>query len=182
MLEDWKLIESREIFKGKIFDIHEKLYHKPEKLGEFKADVIILPDWVNIIGVNDEGNILLIRQFRFGTDRIELEIPAGIIEPGEDPEKAAIRELKEETGYGVKTIKKIGVVSANPGFLNNKCYTYLASLSTKGEVNFDPNEIIESEFATPSQVRKYLNEGKITNAFGAIGFLWYSLYKNGLHF
>ncbi len=130
-----------------------------------------------IIGFNEEYHILLIRQFRFGTNKIELEIPAGYIEPGESPKEAAIRELKEETGYSVKNVKQIGVVDANPAIMNNKCYTFLAELSEKGDIKLDPDEIIETEFATQSQCFEYLRQGIIKNAYIVVAFFWFALYN-----
>ncbi len=178
MLEDWKLLKSAQVFASGPFNVMQKNYINPENKSDFKAHVLDLPDWVNIIGMNDEGNILLIKQYRFGTNSISLEIPGGCVEPDEIPEKAAIRELKEETGYGAKKIECIGVVDANPAIMNNKCYSFLAKISEKGDVKLDPNEIIETEFATPVRVKKYLKEGKITNAYVIGAFLWFALYND----
>ena len=70
-------------------------------------------------------------------------------------------------------------MNANPAIMNNKCYTFLAKLSrNRGQVNFDPDEIIEMEFATPKQVKKYLVENKITNAYVVLAFLWFYLYND----
>ena len=175
MLKEWKLLKSQKIFERGLFKILRKSYNKPDKCEKILAYVLDLLDWVNIVGLNEDGNILLIKQFRFGTDKIELEIPGGIVEFGESPKDAAIRELKEETGYIIKNIKRIGFVDANPAIMNNKCYTFLAELSDKGEVNFDPDEIIEMEFASPKQVKKLLKEGKITNAYSVLALQWFFL-------
>ena len=121
-----------------------------------------------------------IKQYRFGTDKIELEIPGGIIEPEESPKDGAIRELKEETGYSVKSVKQIGFVDANPAIMNNRVFTFLAELSNKGKVEFDPDEEIESEFAAPAKIKQYLREGKITNAYVVDAFLWYILHENNI--
>ena len=168
MLKEWKLMKSQKIFERGLFKILQKSHNKPDKSEKVLAYVLDLLDWVNIVGLNEDGNILLIKQFRFGTDKIELEIPGDIVEFGESPKDGAIRELKEETGYNVKNIKRIGFVDANPAIMNNKCFTNLATLSDKGEVNFDPDEIIEMEFESPNQVKKLLKEGKITNAYSVL--------------
>ena len=175
MLKEWKLLKSQKIFEKGLFKILQKSYNKPDKSEKVLAYVLDFLDWVNIVGLNEDGNILLIKQFRFGTDKIELEIPGGIVEFGESPKDASIRELKEETGYIIKNIKRIGFVDANPAIMNNKCYTFLAELSDKGEVNFDPDEIIEMEFASPKQVKKLLKEGKITNAYSVLALQWFFL-------
>ena len=79
MLENRKLIKSRQVFTSDPFDVMEKVYINPENKGEFTAHIFDVPDWVNIIGINEDGNILLIKQYRFGTYQIELEIPGGFI-------------------------------------------------------------------------------------------------------
>ncbi|TXT53403.1 MAG: hypothetical protein BAJALOKI1v1_2450003 [Promethearchaeota archaeon] len=173
MIDEWKILKSEKLLGLNIFDVVRRYYQRPDNKKKIYAHILELPNWVNIVGIDEENRILLIKQFRFGNNRIELEIPGGIIEKEETPKEAAIRELKEETGYTVKTIKSIGTVDANPAFMNNKCFTFLAELSTKGCTNFDPNEIIELEFATPSQVKQYLHGNIISNAYCVIGLFWY---------
>ena len=180
MLKNWELLGLKSLFKSFPFSVMQKTYMKPDDEGEFNANVLKSRDWVNIIATNEKDEILLIRQYRFGTDKIELEIPGGIIDPGETPKEAAIRELREETGYETDHLKQIGIVAANPAIMNNYCYTFLASVSKKGKVDFDPDEIIESEFASPSFVKHHLKRGRIKNALVVAAFLWYALLsKNG---
>jgi 8-oxo-dGTP pyrophosphatase MutT (NUDIX family) len=179
MLQKWIVNEEKTIFKSFPFNVVEKQYIKPDQ-DKFKAYILQMPDWVNIIGIDSENKILLIKQFRFGTDLIELEIPGGIIESDEKPKEAASRELEEETGYKVepKNLKQIGVVDANPAIQTNKCYTFLAeNISPSGKINFDEDEIIEHEFFTPNQVREFIRSGKITNSYIITAFHWLALCR-----
>mgnify|MGYP006302139819 CR=1 FL=1 len=179
MIEKWECEKRKKILSLNIFDIFENQYQRPDNNKEFKANILDAPDWVNIIGVNDKNEILLIRQFRFGTETIELEIPGGIKNENESPKEAALRELQEETGYKAKKIEKIGFVYSNPAFMTNTCYTYLATLNDRpGKPHFDPNEIIEKEFASIEEIKKYLDTGQIRNAYCAIGLFWYLFHEH----
>lgn len=176
MIGKWELLKEENVFSCIPFKVSKKTYKEPKKGSKFEAYILDVADWANIIGINENNEVLLIRQFRFGTDLIELEIPGGVIEKGEAPLKGAIRELKEETGYLTKSIIQIGCVDSNPAIMNNKCYTFLAKLGEKGDVNFDPNEDIESEFVTQDKIKDLLLNGKITNAYIVAAFNWYFLH------
>jgi 8-oxo-dGTP pyrophosphatase MutT (NUDIX family) len=179
MLQKWIVDGKKTIFESFPFNVVKKQYIKPD-LSKFDAYILEMPDWVNIIGINSENKILLIKQFRFGTDRIELEIPGGIIESAESPMEAASRELEEETGYQVKiqNLTQIGFVDANPAIQTNRCYTFLAEdISPSGTINFDEDEIIEHEFFTPVEVRNFIRSRKITNSYIITAFHWLALCR-----
>lgn len=106
------------------------------------------PDWVTIIPVlkNEEGEdcFLLVKQYRHGSDSITLEFPAGLVDPGEDSETTAMRELREETGYRAGSITKVGEINPNPAFMSNKCTTYIVRDLEKVDVqSLDEHEEIE---------------------------------------
>ena len=177
MLDRWKLTKTKKILHTKPFSIWQKTYQKPHKEGEFEAFVIQTPDWANIVPITPDGNILLVRQFRFGTNRVELEIPGGVVEPDELPLHAAQRELEEETGYEAASMRQIGVVDQNPAIQTNQCYTFLATdVSPTGRgTHFDPDELLELEFATLKEVRDYIRSGRITNTYIIAAFHWLAL-------
>ena len=180
MLENWKLLKVKTIFKSLPFNLLKKRYLNPTTKKKFAAYVLDAPDWANIVAINDKNEILLVRQFRFGTDKIEMEIPGGCLDKGEDPKKGAQRELREETGFHVEldNLTQIGVVDANPAIQNNRCYTFLAEkISSLGEQNLDPDEIIEFEFASQEKVRSYIRNGQITNTYIIAAFHWLALQK-----
>jgi len=180
MLENWKLLKIKTILKSLPFNLLKKTYINPITKKKFPAFVLDAPDWANIVAISDKNEILLVRQFRFGTDKIEMEIPGGCLDKGEDPKKGAQRELREETGFHVEldNLTQIGVVDANPAIQNNRCYTFLAEkISSLGKQNLDPDEIIEFEFASPEKVRSYIRNGQITNTYIIAAFHWLALHK-----
>jgi ADP-ribose pyrophosphatase len=83
-------------------------------------------DWINIIPITSDQQVVMVGQYRHGTREVTLEIPGGLMEPGDTPEKAAARELLEETGYQAEELVKIGGVSPNPAIFDNRCYTFVA--------------------------------------------------------
>ncbi len=188
MLQPWHLRSQNRVFSSFPFQVWEKIYEKPttqshkESPHPFTAYVLKCPRWANVIALNKTGEILLIRQYRFGTDRIELEIPGGVVESSETPLIAIQRELEEETGYRSAHWQQIGMVDANPAIQTNQCYTFLAEdITPTGHVHFDPDEDIECEFTSFNQMRSYVQNGKITNTFIIAAFYWYNLYLGVLH-
>ena len=178
MVEKYSLKGQETILQTKIFEIKKKRYLKPDLLTPYDAFIIDTSDWVNIIPVTQKNEILLIQQYRFGTDTIEWEIPGGIIEPNEPPLLAAKRELEEETGFISKEWQQIGVVNANPAIQSNKCFTFLAKdVENLGTINFDPDEYIEHHLVPISGLKGYVTSGKITNTFiiAAIYFYFSSI-------
>jgi len=131
-------------------------------------------DWVNITPITPQGEIVLVRQYRRGTDNITLEIPAGSLDPDErDPRSAALRELREETGYVPGEIKLIGKVAVNPAIMSNYCYIYLATNCTlQAELAPDPTEEIAVELVPLKQIRRMIESGEIVHSLGVLGLLW----------
>nr|WP_276599476.1 NUDIX hydrolase [Nannocystis sp. SCPEA4] len=131
------------------------------------------PDWVNLVALTPEGQLVLVRQWRHGTRRFELELPAGAIDRGETPEQAAARELLEETGYSAATISRLGEVAPNAAFQHNRCYTVLAEGCVRtGETDFDEGEDIEIVLCSPSELRAQLG-GPVLNAMVFCGLYWW---------
>lgn len=172
MLQSWELKERVQKYESNPFNVVERMYKKPDGI-DFVASVLEMPDWVNILALNNKDEILLIRQFRFGTDQIELEIPGGCVELNEKPITAAKRELKEETGIIAHNMKQIGYVHSNPAIQTNRCFTFLATdLEDTGVVEFDPDEMIEAEWVQKEKCYQYIKEGKIKNTYIIAAFFW----------
>ena len=147
----WKAEGRKKVFACNIFSVSES-YSKPpdskpdqDNLQTFT--VIDAKDWAIVIPVikNEKGKqFVMVWQWRHGSQCLSLEFPGGVFEPGETPEKAAARELFEETGYYPEKIEKIGEFSPNPAIMSNKVYFFLAeNLTNSGKQHLDEDEYVE---------------------------------------
>ncbi|GJM45570.1 MAG: hypothetical protein DHS20C21_24120 [Gemmatimonadota bacterium] len=136
--------------------------------------VIETPDWVNVVAVTQDDEFVLVRQYRHGRDEVTLEIPGGIIDPGEDPARAAARELEEETGWTGDIPALLGVVDSNPAILSNRCFTYLIrNCERTSDMAQDPGEDIQVVTLGSRDVAEAIASGGITHALVLCAFAWY---------
>ena len=127
------------------------------------------PDWVNIVPITPEGNVVLIRQHRWGVDAETLEIPGGMVDPGESPQDAGVRELAEETGYGGGRVVPLGWVHPNPAIQGNKCWMFaMLDAVVVGETQLDAGEDIEVELVGLSELPGLLDQGAISHALAMV--------------
>jgi 8-oxo-dGTP pyrophosphatase MutT (NUDIX family) len=122
----WKRIRSEPGPDLVIFKARFDWIVNPRNGKTFKAVVLEARDWVNVVALTPEKRLVVVTQYRFGIREISLEIPAGLVDPGETPLQAAMRELDEETGYTAREWKSLGWSYGNPAFLNNRAHTFLA--------------------------------------------------------
>lgn len=132
MSQRWPLVSRRSIYRNQWLAVREDVIRRPAS-GEGIYSVVERLDSLTVIPRDRDGSIVLVRQYRYPVERDSWEIPAGTLEPGEDPLAAARRELVEETGLAARTWTQIGDFWVAPGFCTQISHTYLAEGLEPGE-------------------------------------------------
>jgi len=181
MINHWETISDEILGNLKIFDLHKVQRRNPVSDKEGTFVYLDSPSWVNIIPITRTGNIVLIKQFRHGTNEMTIEIPGGLVELNEDPGSAGERECLEETGYSSDMKAEIlGLTTPNPAFINNKCFSYVwKDVECKSAQNLDGNEEIEVFEKSWDEVTDMIYRGIIHHSLVLNAFFYYIL-KNGL--
>lgn len=176
-IQPWETLQSEPVLRSPIFEIRKVRRRSRDsgKEGEFYR--IDAHDWVNVIAVTDDNRVVLVRQYRHGSDEITLEIPGGIVDEGETPEEAARRELLEEAGYHCAESVIIGRVRSNPALFNNWTWTVLATGLSPGATKFDEHEEIELVELPITDIPELMRNGVITHALVVAAFQWYHLWQ-----
>jgi 8-oxo-dGTP pyrophosphatase MutT (NUDIX family) len=128
-------------------------------------------DWVNVIALTPDQQVVLIKQFRVGANEVCLEIPGGMVDPGETPAEAAARELAEETGYTAPRWHHLGRVSPNPAIMTNWLYTFLAEEAVQtGPQHLEGSEVIDLHVTTLAECHAAIRDGRIDHALVVAAF------------
>ena len=176
MIKPWPYIRSQSEQSYRVFSIRTDTAISPRTGIEHNFYIIESRDWVNIIPLTTDHQVVMVKQYRHGSREVTLEIPGGLLDPGDSPEEAAARELLEETGYQAKDYLKIGVVSPNPAIFSNRCYTFIAQNIKKiCDPMPDQTEDIEVVLVPLSDIPEMIRKGEIDHALVIAAFHWYFL-------
>jgi ADP-ribose pyrophosphatase len=168
----WVRESERTLVSTRILELKSVRFRHPVRGTEKDFIVAHAPDWVNVVALTPEGELVLVNQFRFGSNAFSLEIPGGVIEAGEDPVAAGIRELGEETGYGGGTVRLLGSVNPNPAIQDNRChFVFVEGAVPTVPLNWDSDEEIQVSKAPVTQVLAWARSGRITHSLSVAALM-----------
>jgi 8-oxo-dGTP pyrophosphatase MutT (NUDIX family) len=182
VIQPWPLLTSKVLHAFSIYELRKDTRRSPRTGKAYDFLVLDSRDWINVVPVTPEGNLVLIRQFRHGTASMVWEIPGGMMDAEDmNPEEAARRELLEETGYEPDEMVFLGAVHPNPAIQNNRCHTFLArNVRPHHPQRLDTSEDIEVREAPWSKVSRMVDEGEITHSLVLTALFWYGRHLANL--
>ncbi|WP_246042075.1 NUDIX domain-containing protein [Cohnella pontilimi] len=169
-------LETKPIFQGRIISLQVDTVRLPNG-GTATREIVRHPGAVAVLALLD-GKMLVVEQFRKALEKVQVEIPAGKLEPGEDPMAAAGRELEEETGYRTNKLKLLQSFSTSPGFAEEIIHLYYTDELTKSEVSLDEDEFLTCEAITLDEAWQYIREGRICDAKTLLAVYAWQLKQN----
>jgi ADP-ribose pyrophosphatase len=158
-----RLVSTKRVFEGRLVQVHVDTVSLPDgrqatrEVVDHKPAVVIVP-------FDSDGNVVLVRQYRHAVGRTLLEAPAGGIEPEEDPDACAQRELQEETGFYADELRKLGAFWTAPGVFTEYMHAYVARRLRRSKLDADPDEIIAIERVPVSRLEGLVRDGDIQDA------------------
>mgnify|MGYP003675133842 CR=1 FL=1 len=162
---EWIRESSRRLLQTRVFEVQAREFRHPQRDQGKEFFVIDAPDWAVVAPITPGGELILVNQFRFGSQELSLELPGGVVEPGEEPAAAAARELAEETGYVGAAPVLLGSVYPNPAIQSNRAHLILIpEVKLTRETAWDVDEELGLLLAPIGDVLQWARAGKITHA------------------
>ena len=171
-MRQWKPRSIDTIAEHKLLSVQRHHLESGDRRRE--ALVFESADWVNVVPLLDDGRVVLVRQWRFGIGGFSLEVPGGLVEPGEDPAATAARELEEETGYRAERVERLGQVDTNPALFTNRMTFWLATGLERitAEPEGDGEEELEAVIVPLDEVTGMILDGRISHSLAVCSFFF----------
>ena len=180
-LKPWKKLGSKPAGDFRIFSIRTDQVVSPRTQQPHDVYVIDCVNWVNVIALTPDGHLVLIEQYRHGSAAVELEIPGGMMDATDaSPVTAALRELREETGYAGENARIIGQVFPNPAIMSNVCFTVLVeNCHCVHPVQFDGGEDLITRLMPAAEITRLVAAGKIRHSLVIVALYYFDLWQRG---
>jgi 8-oxo-dGTP pyrophosphatase MutT (NUDIX family) len=182
MVQPWKKTGSKLLGDFRIFKLRSDICVNPRTGKEHDFFVLDSVNWVNVIAVTPDQQLVMVHQYRFGSQTVELEIPGGMMDPHEnDPVATAVRELREETGYEGENARLLGKIHSNPAILSNTTFTVLIeNCRLKHDTDFDHAEDLATQLIPVDDIPQLVADEKIGHSLVVVALYHYDLWRRGL--
>jgi ADP-ribose pyrophosphatase len=179
MIQPWPKLSSKKLADFEIFRIRSDLRRSPRTGKEHNFYVLECVNWVNVIALTRDDHLVMVEQFRHGSDSVELEIPGGMMDPGESlPVATGIRELSEETGYEGRDAQVIGEILPNPAIMENTCYTVMIRLcELKHPTRFDHGEDLITRLVPVRDIPDLIRSKRIRHSLVVVALYHFELLR-----
>ena len=182
MIKPWDQISSRPVADFRIFSIRSDRKTSPRTQQQHEFVVIDCVNWVNVIAVTPDSQLVMVEQYRHGSNTVELEIPGGMIDPGDaSPEVAGARELREETGYEGDQVRRIGRIFPNPAIMSNICFTVMVeNCRCLHPIALDQGEDLITRLVPLAEIPRLVANGTIQHSLVVVALYHFDLWRRGL--
>jgi len=161
----WTVLDTELVQDGTIIQLYRDRVRAPRSGAVHPYWRIEADEWVNVVPVTDDGHVVMVRQWRHGTREITLEIPGGIVDPGETPADAAARETLEESGYGGGELVALGALAPNPALFTNRVHTFwIRGVRRVAEIQNHGEEETTVELVPLADLGRRVRSGEIQHA------------------
>lgn len=176
MIEKWRRLASQTLLDLRIMKVLEVTASSNRGVAPHPFYVFDTVDWINVLPITREGQVVFVKQYRHGSDEISLEIPGGMVDPGEAPEVAAARECLEESGFAASGLISLGALRPNPAIFNNYLHTFVAfDVERVGEIQNTATEETELVLFDLEALPQMMLEGVIDHAL-VVATIWRYFY------
>ncbi len=182
MIQPWKTLRSVPVGDFRIFKIHSDFKLSPRTGKEHDFYVLDSVNWVNVIAVTRDQKLVMVEQYRHGSNTVELEVPGGMMDADEsDPVATAVRELREETGFIGENARLLGTIHSNPAILSNKTFTVLIeNCELKHAVEFDSGEDLATRLIPVTEISQLVADEKIGHSLVVVALYHFELWQRGI--
>ena len=179
MIKPWKTVGSRLLGDFRLFSLRAERKVSPRNGTEHEFLVIDCANWVNVIAITPDEQLVMVEQYRHGTNTVELEIPGGMMDPHEtSPIATGLRELREETGYEGERAQLLGRISPNPAIKSNTCFTVMIEdCRPTRPAEFDSGEELITRLVPIADVERLVAEGTIQHSLVVVALYYFELWR-----